>query len=186
VLANSYAGAVVHALGAHAVVVLIVALVKRSDPDWDAPRARVPAAAARALRLWSAVAVALLFLNVFAAASLRQKIGAFAGHLTLALTAAGVLAWVARLAARRCAASARARRLARFLHALVGTQILLGVCAWAWLLGPLAGAEPADRGHFLLQAALATAHMLFGVLVMAAAAALAIEARWRIAAQEPA
>lgn len=184
VLANSYGGAVVHAFGAHTVVILIVALVMRADPAWDEPPARAPAEAVRRLRRWSGVALLLLFLNLFAAASLRQKIGAFAGHLTLALTTAGCLLYAAHVAARECGASAHARRHGRRILVLVAMQLLLGSGAWAWLLGPWAEAAAGDRGHFLLQSGIATAHMLIGVLVMAAAAALAIAARWRLRAED--
>lgn len=183
VLANSYSGAIVHALGAQAVVVLIVALRQRADPRWDEPPARVPAAALARLRLWSLLGFALLFVNLFAAASLRHKQGAFAGHLVLALTTAAALLTAAHVAARACTAARAARRYARQLLVLLAVQIALGVCAWAWLLGPLATGASDDRAHFLLQSSLATAHLLVGVLVMAAAAALAIEARWRMASE---
>jgi heme A synthase len=180
VLANSYSGAIVHAIGAQAVVVLIVALRQRADPRWDEPPARVPADALARLRLWSLLGFALLFVNLFAAASLRHKQGAFVGHLALALATSAALLTAAHLAARACAASRAARRYARQLLVLIAVQILLGVCAWTWLLGPLAASD-GSRAHFLLQSSLATAHLLVGVLVMAAGAALAIEARWRIA-----
>ncbi len=184
VLANSYTGAVIHAVGAQAVVVLLVALVKRSGAAWSEPPAPGTREAAARLRAWSGAALALLFVNLFAAASLRHKQGAFAGHLTLALLSAGVLIFLALCVRRDFPAAARLRGLARRLQAALGVQILLGIASWLWLLGPLAGAEPGDRAHFLLQAALATAHLLCGVLVMAAAAALWIEARWRTRAEQ--
>lgn len=182
VLANSYAGAIVHAVGAQAVVVLMVALVKRSAPGWRDPPAAGSTAAAARLRLWSGLALALLFVNLFAAASLRHKQGAFAAHLVLALAAATALLLAAAFTRSGFAHDGRLRRLARRLHAALGAQILLGIAAWLWLLGPFAGAAD-RRGLFVGQAALATAHLLCGVLVMAAAASLWIEARWRTRAE---
>lgn len=182
VLGNSYGGAIVHALGAQLVVVLQVALLMRTGAAWSAPAPALPEAACARLRLWAGAGLALLFLNLFAAASLRHKQGAFAGHLTLALTAAAALVVAAGLARRAGPAAPRLRSLAFRLHAALGLQFLLGAAAWLWLLGPFADGAAGDRDRFLLQAALATAHLLVGVLVMAAAAALWIEARWRTVA----
>jgi len=186
VLTNSYGGAIVHALGAQFVVVLIVALCHRVDPRWDEPAVPVPATAAAKLRRWSLLGFCLLFVNLFTAASLRHKQGAFAGHLVLALTTAAVLLYAAHLAARDCGASAAARRSGIRMLALLSVQTLLGAGAWTWLLGPLAAASQEQRAQFLLQAALATAHLLVGVLVMANAATLAIQARWRITSEDSA
>lgn len=179
VLENSYAGAVVHGVGAQIVVLLMVALMKRSARDWyDAPATGGAAATAR-LRLWSGLALALLFLNLFAAASLRQKQGVFSAHLVLALVAATALVLSAVFTRSGFTNDGRLRNRAKRLHAALGAQILLGTAAWLWLLGPFAAGAQNDRGHFVGQAALATAHLLCGVLVMAAAASLWIEARWR-------
>jgi heme A synthase len=108
--------------------------------------------------------------------------GAIAGHLTLALPAAAALLVAGGLGRRAGPDAPRLRSLALRLHAALGLQILLGAAAWLWLLGPFADGAAGDRDRFLLQAGLATAHLLVGVLVMAAAAALWIEARWRTAA----
>lgn len=185
VLANSYGGAVIHALGAQAVVVLILALRQRADPAWDGPAPAAPPGAVASLRAWSAAAAALLFVNLFAAASLRHKLGAFSGHLLLALTAAGALLWAAHLGARACGGAPAIRRWSHRALAAVAAQIALGAAAWACLLGPWSSAAPDDRARFLLQTSLATAHLLVGVLVMICAAGLAIEARWRLRAEAP-
>lgn len=179
VLANSYAGAVVHAVGAQAVVLLLVALVKRTARDWSEEPAQGGAAEVARLRFWSGLALVLLFLNLLAAASLRHKQGAFVAHLVLALSAATALVMSAIFTRSGFTMSARLRSLAKRLHAALGAQILLGAAAWLWLLGPLAHGGQDDRALFVWQAVLATAHLLCGVLVMAAAVALWIEARWR-------
>ncbi len=186
VLANSYGGAVLHGIGAQATVVLIVALLMRTAPAWTGAPATLAAQEAARLRAWSGAGFVLLFVNLFAAASLRQKQGAFPGHLVLALVASAALIVAAVLAKRAGGGVPRLRRLARRLHLALGAQILLGIAAWLWLLGPLAAGAADDRGHFLAQAIIATAHLLNGVLVMAAAAALWIEARWRTRAERPA
>lgn len=51
VLANSYAGAVVHALGAQTVVLLMVAMLKRSAQGWSEAPARGDATSIARLRL---------------------------------------------------------------------------------------------------------------------------------------
>lgn len=178
VLSNSYLGAILHAVGAQVVVVALVAVVLRSSPAWHEPPGALPADALGFLRRWTTLGMALLFLNLFAAASVRQKQGAFAGHLVLALaTATTWFVLVVKL--RRLAVPSRLRRRATTLLHLLSAQVLLGVGAWAVLLGPLGGSGD-DRTRFLVQAVVATTHLLVGVLVMAAAAAVWIEVRHRL------
>ena len=175
VLENSYAGAILHALGAQAVVVLLVVLVRATSGAPPLCAASGDENDAR-LRRWTTLALVLLFLNLFAAASLRHKQGAFAGHLVLAVLTAGVLLAVMRLAFL-AAGRATLRRDALRMSWVLGTQLALGVAAWAYLLGPLAEGFASEELRFRLQAALATGHLLCGVLVMAVSASLWLEAR---------
>lgn len=177
VLENSYAGAIVHAVGAQAVVVLLVALVRATARDAAVPRAEAPEVDVERLRRWSGMAMGLLFLNLFAAASLRHKQGTFIGHLTLAILVASVLLWLMRLVLTRFRERPPLRRDALRLSWVLGTQLALGVAAWAYLFGPMAYGFEDEMVRFRVQAAIATAHLLCGVLVMALAASLWLEAR---------
>jgi len=175
VLENSYGGAILHALGAQAVVVVLVVQVRATS---GAPRL-VPAPADdrdATLRRWTTLALVLLFVNLFAAASLRHKQGAFPGHLVLAILTAVVLLAVMRLAFLAPVRRALHRDALRMSWVL-GTQLALGVAAWAYLLGPLAEDFADEQLRFTVQAALATGHLLCGVLVMAVATSLWLEAR---------
>ena len=72
-------------------------------------------------------------------------------------------------------------RLAKSGHsvlAAVTVQVLLGIGVWLLILGPGKEWMAAPEGRFLLEAVLATSHLLIGALVTATATALAIEAAW--------
>ena len=176
VLSNSYLGAIAHALGAQVVIVILVAMVKLTSPAFGRRAAELAGGEMFRLRLWTGVALVLLFVNLFAAASLRHKQGAFEGHLVLGITTAIVILSVTRLVLTRFRAHAALARNGVRLAWLVGIQVSLGAAAWLLLLGPLAGVFGSDETRFLFQSLVATAHLLGGVLVMSVAAALWMDA----------
>jgi len=186
VLDNDYLIAILHAMGAQLVVAMLVILVCRTSPRWQRPAAAYPAHRVARLRLWTMVAMVLLFLNLFAAASLRQKQGAFSGHLVLAITTACVLLVVVQQCLTKFREHAPLRKLGKATAHVLGTQLALGVAAWAFLLGPLVGSFPDEDTRFLFQSLLATAHLLCGVLVLSYATAIWLEARARLRAEVPA
>lgn len=178
VLGNTQGGAIIHAVGAQVVIVAIVALVKRSNPGWTGFAVKDPSdeSAAR-LRLWSALGVILLFLNLLAAASLRHKAGAFSGHFVLAITASGVLLTAVFRALRDYPNAIRLVKAGKIVAHTVGLQVGLGLATWAFLFGPLTSELSDERSRFLVQTLLATGHLVLGVVLMAAATNLALEAR---------
>ena len=180
VLENTYSGAILHAVGAQFVVLLLVVLAKATARDWHRPMQHFKAEHLDRIRLWSAVALILLFLNLFAAASLRHKQGAFEGHLILAFTTAGVILYLIRQALTTFREQKKMARLARSLAHILGTQLALGAAAWAFLIGPLVGSFPDEDTRFLAQSLIATGHLLCGVLVLAVTTALWMEVRFRI------
>jgi heme A synthase len=180
VLENAYLIAILHALGAQLVVVLLVVLARQTARDWPRPVAHFPAELVGRIRLWSGVALLLLFVNLFAAASLRHKQGAFEGHLVLAITTAGVILYLIRQSLTTFRTQKRITRLARSLAHILGTQLALGAAAWAFLLGPLVGSFPDEDTRFLAQSLIATGHLLCGVLVLAVTTALWLEVRFRV------
>lgn len=180
VLDNAYLVAILHAVGAQLVVLLLVVLVKQTAPDWHRPLQRFASDPVRKLRLWSLIALVLLFINLFTAASLRHKQGAFEGHLILAITTAGVILYVIRQVLTTFRKQKRMTQLARSLAHILGTQLALGATAWAFLLGPLVGNFPNEDTRLLIQSLIATGHLLCGVLVLAVTTSLWMEARFRI------
>ncbi|RMH03660.1 MAG: hypothetical protein D6702_05350 [Planctomycetota bacterium] len=186
VLENAQAAGIVHALGAQFLVVLLVAVLRHSTPAWLlAPGPAAAAPGCRRLRAWSRLAILLLFLNLAAAASLRHKEGAFAGHFVLALTSSAVLLGLVWLVAREGGGHPPLRSQARWLANLLGVQLGLGVGTWAVIWGPLVGRMGSEENRFLAQAGLSTAHLLVGVLVMAVAAALHLETVHRLQPPAP-
>jgi cytochrome c oxidase assembly protein subunit 15 len=178
VLGNTQGGAIIHAMGAQVVIVAIVVLVKRSNPSWTGFADPRPSDSAEArLRLWSTLGVVLLFLNLLAAASLRHKAGAFSGHLVLALTASAVLLTGVFRAMRDFRDAPQLLKAAKMVAHTVGLQLGLGLATWAFLFGPLMTELSDERSRFLVQTLLATGHLVLGVVLMAAATNLALEAR---------
>lgn len=184
VLDNDYLVAILHALGAQLVVLLLVVLAKCTAPDWHREPMAFPVHRVQRLRLWSGVAIGLLFANLFAAASLRHKQGAFEGHLILAITTSVVVLFLIQQTLTKFRGQKRMRLIARGLAHLLGTQLALGAAAWAFLLGPLIGTFQNEDTRFLMQSLLATGHLLCGILVLASVTSLWMEARHRITAQE--
>jgi cytochrome c oxidase assembly protein subunit 15 len=176
VLGNTQGGAIIHAMGAQVVIVAIVVLVKRSHPTWTGFASTCEPDAAR-LRLWTTLGVVLLFLNLLAAASLRHKAGAFSGHLVLALTASAVLLTGVFRAMRDFRDAPHLIKAAKMVAHTVGLQLGLGLATWAFLFGPLTSDLSDERSRFLVQTLLATGHLILGVVLMAAATNLALEAR---------
>lgn len=184
VLENDYLVAILHALGAQLVVLLLVVLAKCTAPDWHREPVAFPAHRVQRLRLWSTVSIVLLFANLFAAASLRHKQGAFEGHLVLAITTSIVLLFLIQQTLTKFRGQKRIRLVARGLAHLLGTQLALGAASWAFLLGPLMGTFKDEDTRFLMQSLLATGHLLCGILVLASVTSLWMEAKHRIKAQE--
>ncbi|MHC4824356.1 MAG: COX15/CtaA family protein [Planctomycetota bacterium] len=177
---NDYLIAILHAVGAQFVVLLLVVMAKCTAPDWHRPPLAFPPHRVARLRLWSGVALVLLFLNLFAAASLRHKQGAFEGHLVLAITTSVVVLFLIQQALTKFRGHKRIARTAKGLAHMLGTQLALGVAAWAFLLGPLVGSFQDDDTRFLMQSLLATAHLLCGILVLNYVTALWMEVRHRV------
>lgn len=184
VLGNDYIVAILHAVGAQFVVLLLVVSCKCTAPDWHRASVSFPAHRVARLRVWSVVALGLLFLNLFCAASLRHKQGAFEGHLLLAITTSVVILFLIQQTMTKFRGQERMTRTARGLAHVLGTQLALGVAAWAFLLGPLMGSFQEESERFLIQSLLATGHLLCGVLVLCYVTALWMEVRHRIVAEE--
>lgn len=180
VIENAQAAGIVHALGAQFVVAALVAMLRFSSRGWCEAAAGFRSGECGRLRLWSAAAVVLLFLNLIAAASLRHKEAAFAGHFVLAIAASVLLLALVWLVARAFRGHAALRRQATWLANLLGIQLGLGLGTWAFIWGPLAASLGSEQARFVAQAGFATAHLLAGTVVLALAVALALEARHRV------
>ena len=176
---NDELGGVVHAVLAHGVVVLLVGLAIISSPGRREAAPQSSNAQSRRLVFWTRAGMVVLFLNLVAAATLRHKVGNFPAHLVFGLAAAGVWAGCGVLAIGLGRKGSRLAKNGRRALAAVTTQVLLGIGVWLLILGPGREWIAAPEARFLLEAILATFHLLIGALVTATATALAIEAAWR-------
>ncbi len=180
ILENDRAIAMVHGLGAQAVLALFVVLARLSSPVWTHPlapplRAGEAAAIAR-LRLWTPVALAVLAVHLFAGAGLRHQQASLGAHLLLAVVVSGVLLFLVHLCLYHLPERRTAGRLARALVALLGVQLGLGLATWAFKYGPAAA-----RASTELHATLASLHLLAGAGITALLVALTLEAHGRLA-----
>ncbi|MBC8369989.1 MAG: COX15/CtaA family protein [Planctomycetes bacterium] len=182
VLENDYLVAILHALGAQLVVAMLVVLCQKTSRNWTDSFPAVAASKLAQLKSWTTLAMLLLFANLFSAASLRHKQGAFDGHLILAITTSLVVLYIIYLISTGLIEHPPLRKHARGLAHLLGTQLALGVAAWAFLLGPLIAYLPNEDTRFLVQALIATGHLLCGVLVLAKTTAIWYEVKTRLIA----
>ncbi len=183
VLENDYLVAILHALGAQLVVAMLVVLCQKTSRNWSDTFAPVAASKVAQLKSWTTLAMLLLFANLYSAASLRHKQGAFDGHLILAITTSVVVMYIIYLISTGLKEHKALRKHARGLAHLLGTQLALGVAAWAFLLGPLITYLPNEDTRFLVQALIATGHLLCGVLVLAKTTAVWYEVKSRLIAK---
>lgn len=172
VLENERGLALVHGVGAQIVLAALVALVKLTSAGSSAPGAtEARDGSAQRLRMWSAAAAAVVFVQLFAGAGLRHGQASFAGHLFLAAVVAAVALATARLVFLHFPDHRRLVRTARQLVALLGLQLGLGLAVWIVKHGPLAAQTP-----LAIHAVLATGHVFAGALFTAAVASLVLEA----------
>jgi len=170
-------------LGAQLVVAMLVVLCQKTSRNWSDTFAPVAANKVAQLKSWTTLAMLLLFANLYSAASLRHKQGAFDGHLILAITTSVVVMYIIYLISTGLKEHKALRKHARGLAHLLGTQLALGVAAWAFLLGPLITYLPNEDTRFLVQALIATGHLLCGVLVLAKTTAVWYEVKSRLIAK---
>lgn len=174
VLQNERQLAMVHGIGAQVVLVTLTTLTALSSAGWRR-RPRLPAPGGERLRLWSATAVAVLFVHLFAGAGLRHGQASLAGHVLLAGVASAVLLVNVYLAYAQFGALAPIRAAAAWIVRLLGLQLALGLATWAFKYGPAAADASLE-----LHAALSTAHVVVGAATLAVTAYLALEAWLRL------
>ncbi len=180
VLDNDQVMAIIHAIGAQLCVVALMAMVKHCSKAWAEDQSRPAIAGAKRLRLWARTGIVVLFVNLLAAASLRHKVGAFDGHLILALLASGVMLAVIRMCLTSFREHPRLPQAGRKLASLLGIQLGLGLGTWACLFGPWLDYFSQEQSRFLAQTGFATAHLIVGVAVLAQLTAVDMEARHRL------
>lgn len=171
VLQNDRAIAVVHALGAQAVLVSLVCLTLRTSRGWLERPGPALGGSARRLSSLSLAAIGLLFLQLFAGAGLRHQQTGIQAHLWLALTVTLAVLALAFALITDGGGGAAVRHGKRLLS-LLGLQLALGVGTWALKHGPAAGSSLVE-----LNATLATLHLFVGAAILAVTTQVALEAR---------
>ncbi len=180
---NSLAGAdlaAVHGTVAQVFFALVVGVAAA------VPSPGHPPAASPALRRWSLVTVAAVFIQLILGAVVRHTHAPHWGHAHL-LTAFAVVAavvWTVRLAYRDEAHDRRTVRPALLLATLVLVQVFLGLEAWVMRFG--SGLLPETVPVTLPRALVWTAHVLVGAGILATAVALALRVSQRAPAAEAA
>lgn len=178
VTANSPELAFLHGALAQALFALLAAVLFLESRAWSAARVeRVPAA--NKLRMLAVLAPALVYVQTGFGAWLRHSGIALAQmvHVGFAVVATGIVVVLAAELAR--SGVPELARVARWLRALVWTQVLLGVLAWISVYVLTGPHNPVS----VSEAIFATAHVACGAMLLAACVAALVFVR-RIVASE--
>ncbi|MBY0513276.1 MAG: hypothetical protein K2P78_05120, partial [Gemmataceae bacterium] len=183
VLYNALSGpqlAAVHGTFAQVVFALLVALTVLSG------RRPTAAQAPRGVRVVSVGLVALLFVQLVLGVLVRHLPTAVSQrlHLLTAFVVFGTVVWLVKAVFASPAGRGRAYRLTHLLSWLVLVQVALGVEAWMGKFG--AYVRPELEVITPGKAAVRTAHVLVGTLLLGTAVAAALRLRWGTVAAVPA
>jgi cytochrome c oxidase assembly protein subunit 15 len=170
---NSPELAFLHGAFAQALFALLAAILFLESRAWRAARAGAALPARPAPRALSVVATAAIYAQTVIGAWLRHGGSplAQAVHILFALVAAGLVVRLALELSR--SGDPLLARVARWLHALLGTQILLGILAWLSVYVLTGPHNPVS----VAEAVFATAHVVCGALLLAACTAAVVYTR---------
>jgi heme a synthase len=112
---------------------------------------------------------AVIFLQVVLGAGFRHRDIPIWPHACGAVVVLGVVTWTAVALKKRFASSAEMSRIRVLLHAILGTQLLLGIAAWWARIA--ADAQPQPTGLFV---ATTVTHTVVGALLFALSIVVAL------------
>jgi heme A synthase len=170
--------ATLHGCFAQVVFALLVSLALFMSRGW---LTAAPGATSPALRRWSLWVVTLVYAQIVLGAVLRHTLSGVAqrGHLLVAFAVVAAVFWLVKLALDGAAENRPLLSSSLWLAGLVGVQLVLGVEAYVRRFG--AGVPPEVQQVTVGQAAVRTAHVLVGFLVLAAAVVVALRAHRQVA-----
>ncbi len=165
---------VAHAGLAQSFFCLTVALALFTSRWWQSDITPLRDSGSTRLKTLTVATVAVTFLQLLLGAAFRHNAFGIVPHLVGAAVVLAMVIVAARVAKKRFPESRPLRRIGAALHAVVGTQILLGGAAWWSRIATLEAPQP--QPEMIL---LTVLHTVLGALVLAATVLLALIA-WRV------
>lgn len=170
---------IAHAFVAQAFFCLIVSLAVFTGPAWNEPREPVPDPQFPAFRHLGAAATAALLVQLILGAGLRHKALGVGFHLIGAGVAGLFLGWVCFRAITEWEAQSDLRRLAKFVGALLGIQVVLGLSSYVLRTLAQPGSPPQSSVIWIT-----TTHVVVGALLLGTTWILTLLAFRRTAAPD--
>jgi cytochrome c oxidase assembly protein subunit 15 len=173
--------ALIHGCFAQLVFALLVSLAVVTSPRWIAGKSRSDDAHPERLQRWALGVVILLFVQIVLGTVLRHTNSGLGqrGHLLMAFTLVLAVAWLWKLVLDE-----QDRSLVvpmAVLTAALALQVLLGVETW---IGKFVNQLPIEEQQITFgQAALRTAHVLMGYIVLSAGVVMAWRSRRQLASE---
>ncbi len=165
---------VAHAGLAQSFFCLTVALTLFTGRWWQSEISPMRDSGSPPLKTLTVATVAVTFLQLLLGAAFRHNAFGIVPHLVGAAVVLAMVIVAGRVARKRVPESRPVRRIGAALHALVGTQLLLGGAAWWSRIATLEAPQP--QPEMIL---LTVLHTVLGALVLAATVLLALIV-WRI------
>jgi cytochrome c oxidase assembly protein subunit 15 len=174
--------ATIHGCFAQIVFSLLVTLALCTSRGWLASPV-LGAANPTSLRRWSLFVVALLYVQIIFGAVLRHTFSGVAQrtHLLMAFVVVATVVWLVKITLEDRGTEKDLRSAVLWLAVLVLVQLLLGVEAYVRRFA--AGIPPEVQRVTVAQAAVRTAHVLVGFLVLAASVVVMLRGHRQLAVQ---
>lgn len=165
--------ALIHGCFAQIVFALLVSVAVFTSQCWAPTSTSSFCAAptdAHALRRWSLVTTALIYLQIIFGAFVRHTYSTLGqrGHLLIAFAVVGAVAWLLKEVWERRRDDRILRSAAITLAVLVGVQLLMGVEAW------MIRSEAASPTR---QVMVRTIHVLLGAMILGASVVVTLQSR---------
>jgi heme a synthase len=160
---------VAHACLAQIFLGTIVSLAVFTSKWWMSDLPQLEDRSAPSIHSLATLTSAVIFLQVVLGAGLRHRDIPIWPHAVGAVVVLGVITWTAVALKKRFASSAEMSRIRVLLHAILGTQLLLGIAAW-WAR-TAADAQPQPMALFV---ATTVTHTVVGALLFALSIVVAL------------
>ncbi len=152
---------IAHAFTAQVFFCLALSLAVFTSSAWSEPRKPVPDPQFPAFRHLGAVATAVLLVQLLLGAGLRHQVLGVGPHLVGAGVAGLFLGWVCFRVITEWEAQSDLRRLAKFVGALLGIQVVLGLASYVFRTLAQPGSPPQSSVIWIT-----TAHVVVGALLL--------------------
>jgi len=121
---------VIHACFAQIVFAAVLSIAVFTSSWWVSERPQIEDAGSPSMHTVAIVNAAVIYMQVILGAGFRHQEIPIWPHMAGALVVLGVVIWTAVVLRKRFGASAELSKARILLHAIVGTQFLLGIAAY--------------------------------------------------------